>query len=101
MTKDLIFTIKGYSMYPNYTPGETIIFNEMSENQFNLLEVNDLILFLHPFKGDTKVFKRIKSLSHNMIFVTGDNPDPTSSFDSHNFGPIHKTDVLGYKKEHV
>lgn len=101
MSKNIEFTIKGYSMYPSYTPGETIVFNKISKNKANLLNENDLVVFNHPFKKNTKLFKRIKSISKDLVFVSGDNPDPNSSFDSHNFGPIYKADILGYKKEYV
>jgi len=29
------------------------------------------------------------------MFVEGDNPDPTSSNDSHNFGRIARSSILG------
>ena len=30
-----------------------------------------------------------------MVFLIGDNPDPTASEDSHNFGRIHLDAILG------
>jgi len=86
-------------MYPNYTPGETIIFDKITKINLKLLCENDLVVFNHPFKKDIKLFKRVKSISGDSCFVSGDNPDPNSSFDSHNFGSINKSDILAYKKE--
>ena len=99
MSEVLEFTIRGYSMYPSYTPGNTITFNTMPKGRAFSLQKNDLVVFKHPFKKGIKLFKRIKAISEESIFVTGDNPDPNSSFDSHNFGPINKKNILGYKKE--
>jgi len=101
MSKHIEFTIKGYSMYPSYTPGETIVFDKITKQNLKLLCEDDLVLFNHPFKENIKMFKRIKSLSEDSCFVSGDNPDPTSSFDSHNFGPINKSNILAYKKENL
>ena len=99
MSKYIEFTIKGYSMYPSYTSGETIVFNKITEQNLKLLCKDDLVVFNHPFKKNIKMLKRIKYLLEDSCFVTGDNPDPTSSFDSHNFGPINKSNILAYKKE--
>jgi type IV secretory pathway protease TraF len=34
-------------------------------------------------------------IEQDLIFVEGDHPDPTSSDDSHNFGKIPRSSVLG------
>jgi hypothetical protein len=42
------------------------------------------------------MIKRIGKInSDDELWVVGDNPDPTSSEDSHNFGFISKNHVLG------
>jgi type IV secretory pathway protease TraF len=42
------------------------------------------------------IIKRIFELQGEGEFsLTGDNPDPTSSDDSHNFGPVPKSAILG------
>ena len=99
MSKYIEFIVKGYSMYPSYTPGETIVFDKITKENLKLVRENDLVVFNHPFKKDVKMFKRVKSILRDSYFVSGDNPDPTSSVDSHNFGPINKSNILAYKKE--
>ena len=59
MSKYIEFTVKGYSMYPSYAPGETIVFDKVTEQNLKLLCKNDLIVFNHPFKENIKMFKRI------------------------------------------
>jgi hypothetical protein len=45
-------------------------------------------------KSETIIIKRIKSLSNDLAFVIGDNPDPNASDDSHNFGLIKLSDIF-------
>jgi hypothetical protein len=45
------------------------------------------------------MIKRIQKInSDGELWVVGDNPDPTSSDDSHNFGFITKNNVLGINR---
>ena len=100
MMKQIHYTVKGYSMYPNYTPGVNLTFNLITKEQHYKINVNDLVVFYHPFKSSVKVLKRVKKIvDGKLLFVEGDNPDPSSSEDSHNFGLINMKDVIAYKKE--
>jgi hypothetical protein len=43
--------------------------------------------------------KRISALHANgRLFLTGDNPDPLASEDSHNFGPVSSASVEAYAR---
>ncbi len=85
-------------MSPNYKDGDVLDFYEI--NSATEIEVGDLVVFNHPFKSQLKLFKRITKIKdEDKIFVEGDNPDPLSSDDSHNFGFISIKDILGYLKD--
>jgi len=102
MIKQIDYTIKGYSMYPNYTPGVNLTCNITTQAHLCKINVNDLVVFYHPFKSSVKVLKRVKRIiDQKLLFVEGDNPDPNSSQDSHNFGLIDISDVIAYKKENI
>ena len=85
-------------MSPIYKDGDVLDFFEI--NSATQIKVGDLVVFLHPLKSGLKLFKRVTKIKDNTkLFVEGDNPDPLSSEDSHNFGFIDKDDILGYFKE--
>jgi nickel-type superoxide dismutase maturation protease len=84
--------ISGDSMWPTYPDG----------TEFELLPIDsiqpsigDVVLTTHPFHSDIQIVKRIQSIDDEMVFLVGDNPDPTASEDSHNFGKIHCDAILG------
>ena len=84
-------------MSPHYHDGDVLDFYEL--NSATKIEIGDLVVFPHPYKSQLKLFKRITKIKDgSKIFVEGDNPDPLSSEDSHNFGFINIKDVLGYIK---
>ena len=85
-------------MSPEYNDGDVLDFCEISTT--TKIEIGDLVVFPHPFKSKLKLFKRITKIKDGTkVFVEGDNPDPLSSEDSHNFGFINIEDILGYLKE--
>ena len=85
-------------MSPKYNDGDVLDFCEV--NNATKIEIGDLVVFTHPFKSKLKLFKRITKIKDGTkIFVEGDNPDPLSSEDSHNFGFIDIKAILGYLKE--
>ena len=50
-----------------------------------------------PLIGNLTLIKRIKKInSSGELWIEGDNPDPTSSDDSHNFGYISKENIVAY-----
>ena len=56
-------------------------------------KVGDVVLCKHPYKKDTRIIKRVASLSDDGLYLTGDNPD--QSTDSRNFGAIPWSHLLG------
>tara|TARA_Y100001970_G_scaffold166768_1_gene204071 strand:- start:85755 stop:86069 length:315 start_codon:yes stop_codon:yes gene_type:complete len=83
--------VNGNSMWPTLVDGEIIDF-VITEKKF---KNGQIVLAKHPFNNDLMIIKRIKSISEKGIFLEGDNPDPTATDDSHNFGLVPKEHVLG------
>ena len=46
----------------------------------------------------TVCIKRLKRIEQEGLFVEGDNPDPTASTDSHNYGLIDERSIIGIKR---
>ena len=87
-------------MYPSYRPGDSLQFDYFAKSNRECIEENDLVVFFHPYKKSFKMVKRVKRIINNyLFFVEGDNPDPTSSEDSHNFGFIKANNIIAFKKE--
>jgi len=83
--------VKGDSMWPTLVDGSTVMFEKVEDAS---LEVGQIVLARHPLKKDTIIIKRIQSINNNRVFLVGDNPDPTASEDSHNFGMIDISNIL-------
>ncbi len=84
-------TIRGNSMSPSLEDGQEIICSEYIGQQ---VFVGQVVIFTHPFDNNITAAKRISAINGNWLFVVGDNPDPLSSDDSHNFGPIDVSSVI-------
>ena len=82
-------------MWPSFSDGDVIECEAYSTQE---IEVEDLVVFLHPFKKNVTCVKRVKSILENGFFVQGDNFDPLASEDSHNFGPIKKSAIIAILK---
>ena len=83
-------------MWPNFTDGDSIECQKFDDQN---IELEDIIVFNHPFKSSLILVKRVKKINHNgELWVVGDNPDPTSSEDSHNFGFVSKSQVIALCK---
>ncbi len=92
MTRNLDVRIQGDSMWPTFTDGQMLTFQET--NSQTTFEVGDVVLALHPLKVDVLMVKRIHRIeADGRLFLTGDQPDPTSSEDSHNFGPVAVSNI--------
>jgi len=78
-------------MWPSFKDGETI---DCIECVDQIISIGDIVVFPHPLKNGITCVKRVSSISDSKLFVVGDNPDPTASEDSHNFGMIAKKAVL-------
>ena len=84
-------TIRGDSMWPTLIDGQEIICKLFHGQE---LTTGQIVVFRHPFDNELITVKRIKEVSDNQLFVEGDNPDPTASSDSHNFGMIKLDSVV-------
>ena len=95
---DLIcFEIKGNSMSPTFKDGDCVLLKKM--NSTHKAIVNDIVVFMHPLKKDFKLIKRVSHIKdETRLFVEGDNPDISSSDDSHNFGYIDSSDLIAIKQ---
>jgi nickel-type superoxide dismutase maturation protease len=90
-----IAVISGDSMWPTYNDGDRITCTASHDT----LCVGSVVVFEHPFHSGMNVIKRVASMNETTVFVEGDQPDPTSSDDSHNFGSILRTSILGVAVE--
>ena len=88
--------IKGDSMWPTYNDGDII---NCSGFDRALIVLSSVVVFNHPLKSDVICVKRVTKIDENKIFVEGDNPDPTASEDSHNFGWVPIDSVFALNNE--
>jgi len=78
-------------MWPTFADGDEVIFEVFNEQS---LEVGDIVVANHPLKHNLNIVKRITDIDINeRIHLEGDNPDPLSSEDGHNFGPVNKENI--------
>ena len=78
-------------MWPTLVDGVTVKFEILGAKT---PEVGQIVLTKHPFRKDTKIIKRIQAIENDKASLVGDNPDPTASDDSHNFGMINFSDII-------
>ena len=86
-----IAVVSGDSMWPTYTDGQRL----ECCSDLRLLEVGSVVVFIHPLRSQVRAIKRIKDVDEESLFVEGDHPDPLASEDSHNFGRIPRSNVVG------
>ena len=87
--------VNGDSMWPTLKDGDTIGVNVLDNQD---LQPGDLVVFPDPSDATRMCIKRLKRIEENGLFVEGDNPDPTASSDSHNYGLIPLESVIGFKR---
>ena len=85
--------IRGDSMWPTFNDGDEIEFKVIEDA---VLKIGDIVVAQHPLKPKVKIVKRISLIEDGRYVLQGDNPDPLASEDSHNFGPIDQSLVLGF-----
>jgi phage repressor protein C with HTH and peptisase S24 domain len=78
-------------MWPTLKDGDVVTCNSYQGE--TVLE-GQIIVFTSPFDKKNIMIKRVKSIVENLLFVEGDNPDPSASNDSHNFGSINISTVI-------
>ena len=84
-------------MFPTYKDGDEITCQEFTKGYKP--EINDIVIFSHPFQKNMKLIKRItKIIDNSKLFVEGDNDDYSSTEDSHNFGYIDINKIIAIKK---
>lgn len=90
--EDFPVRLKGESMWPTYPEGTVLNFTPTSGDSVG---PGDVVLAYHPLKPEVLIVKRILRVEvNNSLFLTGDQPDPLASEDSHNFGPISRDAVV-------
>ena len=87
--------VNGDSMWPTLNDGETIHVIPFQDHQ--LME-GDIVVFFDPRDSSRICIKRLRRIEASGFFVEGDNPDPTASTDSHNYGLIPPQSVIGFKR---
>ena len=78
-------------MWPTLTEGQEILATKYYGQK---IKVGQIIVFKHPFDNTLIAVKRVKAVDDGLLFVEGDNPDPTASNDSHNFGLLKQEFVI-------
>ena len=81
--------VHGDSMWPTLRDGDCV-----EALQGPIPVVGDIVVARHPMRKMT-VIKRVKRILHDGLFIEGDNPDPIGSDDSHNFGPVPHSSIIG------
>ena len=93
--ESLAIVVNGDSMWPTLNDGDVI---EAISYEGQDLNVDDLLVFYDPRDSSRVCIKRLKRIEADGYFVEGDNPDPTASTDSHNYGLIPDDSVIGFKR---
>lgn len=83
--------VNGDSMWPTLKQGSTAKFERIDPNS---VAVGQIVLLDHPFRPNLRIIKRVQSIEDSRLFLVGDNPDPTASEDSHNFGEVYVSSVI-------
>ena len=87
--------VNGDSMWPTLNDGDTITVLPYRGQE---LKLNDILVFTDPRDSSRICIKRLKRIESGGLFVEGDNPDPTASTDSHNYGLIDEQSIIGIKR---
>ena len=93
--ESIAVVVNGDSMWPTLQDGETVNVNAYQGQD---LSIDDIVVFYDPRNESRICIKRIKRIESNGYFVEGDNPDPTASTDSHNYGLVHSSLLIGFKR---
>ena len=87
--------VVGDSMWPTLRDGDTFQAVPYSNQAIN---VGDLVVFNDPTHTSRICVKRVVHVKSEGLFVEGDNPDPTASTDSHNYGLVSYDLLIGMKR---
>lgn len=85
----------GDSMWPTLRDGDTFQAVPYSNQSIN---AGDVVVFNDPTHTSRICVKRVVHVKPEGLFVEGDNPDPTASTDSHNYGLVSYDLLIGMKR---
>ena len=85
----------GDSMWPTLRDGDTCQAVPYSTQAIN---IGDVVVFNDPTHTSRICVKRVVHVKPEGLFVEGDNPDPTASTDSHNYGLVSYDLLIGMKR---
>jgi nickel-type superoxide dismutase maturation protease len=85
----------GDSMWPTLRDGDT--FDAVSYTN-QVINEGDIVVFSDPTHPSRICVKRVVHVKQDGLFVEGDNPDPTASTDSHNYGLVSYDLLIGMKR---
>ncbi len=88
MSDKISIRVNGDSMWPTLREGQVV-----EGTRTHDATVGDIIVFNHP-RTNRILIKRVVREENGFFFVTGDNPDPTESQDSNNFGAIERSTII-------
>jgi len=86
------YTVKGISMEPTYTAGDTVYVNRLAY-LFKNPKVGDIVVVKNLTEFQKNILKRINKIERKKYFLIGDNNK--GSTDSRHFGPIKKHNIEG------
>ena len=87
--------VVGDSMWPTLRDGDTFQAVPYSNQSIN---AGDVVVFNDPTHTSPICVKRVVHVKPEGLFVEGDNPDPTASTDSHNYGLVSYDLLIGMKR---
>ena len=87
--------VVGDSMWPTLRDGDTLQAVPYSNQSIN---AGDVVVFNDPTHTSRICVKRVVHVKPEGLFVEGDNPDPTASTDSHNYGLVSYDLLIGMKR---
>ena len=85
----------GDSMWPTLRDGDT--FDAVTYTN-QVINEGDIVVFRDPTHPSRICVKRVVHVKQDGLFVEGDNPDPTASTDSHNYGLVSYDLLIGMKR---
>ena len=83
-------------MWPTLRDGDSVEFEPIESS---VLKIGDIALAQHPLTPNIRLVKRISEIVEKRYFIEGDNPDPLASEDSHNFGPVDRNAIMGFRRQ--
>ena len=80
--------VNGRSMEPTLDDGDQVFVRTCQT-----ASVGDIVLCRHPYRTDTELIKRVRSIGDEGLVLVGDNP--VNSTDSSSFGDVPWVHLIG------